>query len=161
MIESDNGQLNGKKDEQVINIIWSVSSSYKDDHLHPQGPSIQWLEISPRDFLLLAGPFIKGFHRLDARNKVPSTLDYYDNMVKNGLPLEKPMLWINTETREVISHEGRQRSFFCIEKGIKKMPVGIVHQYIRPSDEMPFLMRGKDLILVKSLDELVPEKERG
>ncbi|MFW9997200.1 MAG: hypothetical protein ACFFD4_34470 [Candidatus Odinarchaeota archaeon] len=44
---------------------------------------------------------------MDERNACSSTMDHHEKTVKEGKSLEIPVSWINTLTREVISHEGR------------------------------------------------------
>jgi hypothetical protein len=73
--------------------------------------------MSPDKFLHLAHPLQR-----------PSSysLDNIEKRIKEQLPIDHLVLWIDPQRRKVISHEGRHRATIAKKLGVEKVPVLII-----------------------------------
>ena len=85
--------------------------------------------MTPDKFLQLAPPLLYPFH---------SSFDYMKKRIKEKLPLDPLILWVDPQIKTVISHEGRHRATIAKQLGIEKVPVMIVvNKWIQMGKRVP------------------------
>jgi len=128
----DRGQVTRSREGQDLNVIpdtnvrfiWGSSDKNRSQEV--------WM--SPEQYLSLvsAPPNDKISYR---------SLSYFDSVFSDGSKeIIAPYLSVDSETHQVLDHEGRHRTYWLMAKGVREIPVTIYlkkgRKYVRPDEQI-------------------------